>query len=67
MGFGYGSKLILGYPFLKKYKIIFNQHSKTLASFHKSNELEPEENKFHVGYIIIIVILFIISIGLGVN
>ena len=66
MGFGYGSKLILGYPFLKKYKIIFNQDSKTLGYFHKSNELEPEENKFHVGYIIIIAILFIILIGLGV-
>ena len=66
IGFGYGSKLILGYPFLKKYKIIFNQDSKTLGYFHKSNEIEQEENKFHVGYIIIIAILFIILIGLGV-
>ena len=66
MGFSYGSKLILGYPFLKKYKFIFNQDSKTLGYFYKSRELESEDNKVPIGYIIIIVILSIIFIGLGV-
>ena len=66
MGFSYGSKLILGYPFLKKYKFIFNQDSKTLGYFYKSRELESEDNKVPIGYIIIIIILSIIFIGLGV-
>ena len=63
MVFGTSSKLILGYPFLKKYQFIFNQDKKTFGYFHNKPE---EENEFPVGYIVIISILSAILIGLGI-
>ena len=63
MVFDTSSKLILGYPFLKKYQFIFNQDKQTFGYFHNKPE---EENLFPVGYIVIISILSAILIGLGI-
>ena len=63
MVFDTSSKLILGYPFLKKYQFIFNQDKKTFGYFHNKPE---EENEFPIGYIVIISILSAILIGLGI-
>jgi len=63
IGFGSSTKIILGYPFLKKYQFIFNQDKKTLGYFHNKAE---EKNKFPISYIVIISILSVILIGLGI-
>ena len=65
MGFSSSTQSILGYPFLKKYQIIFNQDTKTLGYFHKSKE-EMDDN-LPVGYIVIIIIFSVILIGLGIS
>ena len=65
------TNLILGYPFFKKYKFIFNQDSKTLGYFtKKSEEISKDLLKIPViipvVYIIIILVLSIVLIGLGI-
>ncbi len=64
MGFSYGSKLILGYPFLKKYKIIFNQDLKTIGFIHK-NPLNKKYNNFSWFYKFLCFILFVIIVLLS--
>ena len=74
MCFGGSPTIFLGYPFLKKYKFIFNQDSKTLTYFYKniiSNEKEKEKEKektqkLKTVYIVLICILSAVLIGLGI-
>ena len=54
----------LGYPFIKKYKFIFNQDSKILGYFH--NKPEEEIEKDPVILIVSISILSVILLGLGI-
>ena len=63
MTFGGVSEIYLGYPFLKKYKIIFNQDSKTIGYFHKKPK--AIEDKTPIVYIIMISILSVIFIVLA--
>ena len=56
MTFGGAQNLILGYPFLKKYQLIFNQDAKTIG-FYK--EIKKEDKTF-ISYYITIIILGII-------
>ena len=64
MCFGGDPAIYLGYPFLKKYKFIFNQDSKTLAYFHEKEKETPP--KLKTVYIVIICILSAILLGLGI-
>ena len=81
MCFGGSPVIYLGYPFLKKYKFIFNQDSKTLGYLFESNgtvgprgkEKEKEKEKeivkkekFKTIYIVLICVLSAILIGLGI-
>ena len=77
MCFGGSPVIYLGYPFLKKYKFIFNQDSKTLGFFFESNgTITPKEKekeneiikkqKFKTIYIVLICVLSAILIGLGI-
>ena len=63
MIFGGISDLILGYPFLKKYQLIFNQDTKTIG-FYK----EPREPSIITYYIIIFILgtILIILIIIGI-
>ena len=62
MAFGGFSELILGYPFLKKYQLIFNQNTKTIG-FYLDNK-EENSRFFSVKYIITICILTVFLLGL---
>ena len=64
MCFGGVSLIFLGYPFIKKYKFIFNQDSKILGYFH--NKPEEEIEKDPVILIVSISILSVILLGLGI-
>ena len=62
MAFGGFSELILGYPFLKKYQLIFNQNTKTIG-FYLENK-EENTSFMSAKYIITICILSIFLICL---
>ena len=62
MKFGGFSELILGYPFLKRYQLIFNQNTKTIG-FYLKNKKE-NTSFFSVKYIITICILTLFLLGL---
>ena len=53
----------MGYPFLKKYQLIFNQDDKTIGYF---TNIIKEDDKIPIGYIILIAILSVILVGLGI-
>ena len=59
MIFGGIYDLILGYPFLKKYQIIFNQDSKTIG-FYQDWEYRDKFSFSNISYYIVIFILLII-------
>ena len=62
MAFRGFSELILGYPFLKRYQLIFNQNTKTIG-FYLKNKKE-NTSFFSVKYIITICILTLFLLGL---
>ena len=62
MAFGGFSELILGYPFLKKYQLIFNQNTKTIG-FYLENK-EENSSYLSVKYIITICILTLFLLSL---
>ena len=63
IAFGGSPKIFLGYPFLKKYQLIFNQDDKTIGYF---TNIIKEDDKIPIGYIILIAILSVILVGLGI-
>ena len=67
MSFGGFGDLILGYPFLKKYQVVFNQNTKTIGFYLNYNEKKSNKNSKITIYIIIISILSIVFISLLVS
>ena len=57
MAFGGVENIILGYPFLKKYQLIFNQGEKTIG-FYK--EIKSQKDKSFISYYITIIVLGVI-------
>ena len=66
MSFGGSPVIYLGYPFLKKYKFIFNQDSKTIGYFFQKEKEIVQNKKFKTIYIVLICVLSVILIGLGI-
>ena len=60
MSFGGFGDLILGYPFLKKYQVIFNQNTKTVGFYLNNNDEKSSFTFILRKYIIIIIILSLI-------
>lgn len=58
--------LIFGYPFFKKYQLIFNQESKTIGFYREmknnSSSSSPSNNNINIYYIVIIVLSIILLI-----
>ena len=67
MSFGGFGDLILGYPFLKKYQVVFNQNTKTIGFYLNYNEKKSNKNSKITIYIIIISILSIVFISLLIS
>ena len=67
MSFGGFGDLILGYPFLKKYQVVFNQNTKTIGFYLNYNEKKSNKNSKITIYIITISILSIVFISLLVS
>ena len=63
MTFGGISDLILGYPFLKKYQMIFNQDRKTIG-FYKDTKKSKKSSSSLISYYIVIIVLGTILFGL---
>ena len=57
MAFGKFSKLYLGYPFLKKYQLIFNQNDKTIGFYLDKKGVSPSTISILNIYLIAIIIL----------
>ena len=57
MAFGKFSKLYLGYPFLKKYQLIFNQNDKTIGFYLDKKGVSPSTISTLNIYLIAIIIL----------
>jgi hypothetical protein len=66
MIFGGIFEIVLGFPFFKKYQLVFNQDTKTVGFYREiSNKENYNDNKpSNISYYIIIIILSIIFLGL---
>ena len=74
MIFGGIFDIILGYPFLKKYEIIFNQDTKTLGFYKDMNNNDKSDksdnsssNTYYYLIIIFLTIILMILIYFGIN
>ena len=59
--------LIFGYPFLKKYQLIFNQNSKTIGFYNETKNSESPNNSFNIYYIAIIILSIILIFLIGIT
>lgn len=69
MIFGGISDIILGYPFLKKYQLIFNQETKTIGFYkhiYKNDKIFFSNIVYYIIIIILLIILLILII-IGIN
>ena len=63
MTFGGITTNILGYPFLKKYQLVFNQDTKIIG-FYTDININDKNNNSNISYYVIIIILGIILLSL---
>ena len=66
MIFGGMFEIVFGFPFFKKYQLVFNQDLKTVGFYREINNKEKgtDNNSSNISYYIIIIILSIVFLGL---